>query len=315
MAYLHGLVAVEQQAVDDTVKSLRENFEQLAATKRKRDAATQELFTLREGVIELERKTGPTQELCRNIQKREGVMKENYAQMLKIEKEGNEKFRTECSTSTGGILDKIKIEEEDLEKKEKENTELRSKLDQFKSHLELRRSKMDNLKRTKDLEKQLDEARGAQRKYVLDQHALKANSLKQQLINSEEATHTYRQQIGLYTKKFEQFEDTLTRTQEVMQTFEERKALLNQMAAKVTAENDELAKRATQERVAVIKGADMGSAVEKAIAAHTGKIAQLQPQCRDLQTRLKELRQRKAAKEGASSGSSGAAAAPTDSSS
>lgn len=295
MDYIQQLLISEREAVAAETAALQLKFEEMISTRKKRDVSMVELYKLREELVEYGRKTGPTEELCRNIHKRVGIMEDNYGQMLQIEKDGNEKFRTECDNSTASLLEKIKIEEEELEKKEKENEDLRSKLEQFKSHLDLRKDKMINLKKTKQLEDQLATARSDQRKYLLDQQALKANSLNAQLLHSKETTHTYKEQIHLYNSKFKEFESTLAKTAEVMGTFDERKGILQQLLAKVKAENEELKQRATQEDVALIKGNDMTSNVEKEIAEKKLVLDNLAPECRDLQARRKELLQRKAA--------------------
>lgn len=179
-----------------------------------------------------------------------------------------------------------------------ENEELKSKLDQFSQHLQLRREKLRNEERAKDLQQRLEQARHAQIEYAKVQERLRAESYKSKIRHLEEAIATLQQQVAMYGGKFDEFEDTLNRSCTILEKVEEREKALEAMMVKLSQEHDALKHNATEADVGLIKAMEAKRQLEDDVAKVKQQAEKLERKCRRLLSKRQDLAKRQSAMAG-----------------
>jgi len=308
----------EHKIKDEVLKSLTANVAKFHTQKLKRDQMVADSFRLSESLKTLRPQVQDMGELCRNLQALDKEKADHHAKMLVAEQQKTTHIESECGTSLSSVTTKIDAEEADINAKAQENEELRVKLEQFKGHLELRREKLKNEQRTKELTDKLEAAKLAQKNYLEEQEKLKRDACKSKIVHTRETVLQLEQQLQLYDRKFEEFESTLTRTNEIMTQLAERELSLLTMVSKLRTDHAEWTGRASQAEVNLATVMEQKKKSEEELTELKASAVRTEKKVRKLQAKRKEVMNSSSAitsdmgaNSGSSVGSSNAAAAST----
>lgn len=129
-------------------------------------------------------------------------------------------------------------------------------------------------------------------KEVLGQEKRRCERSRSDINQIHNSTATLKEQIQLYSEKFLQFQDALTRSEAMFGQFEERVASLASTAEVLKTERDALKQETGTLDVQLLAEFDKKQALHtEAEKKRRGKEA-LATRCRELQTQRTELRQR-----------------------
>jgi hypothetical protein len=101
--------------------------------------------------------------------------------------------------------------------------------------------------------------------------------------------HQIKEQLKLFAAKFLEFEATLTKSDAVMNHFEEKQGILSGMLDSLRADHSELKKRAELEDVSLIAAVEKGRVTEGEMVGLRAVQEKLEKKCRKLQAGRKEL--------------------------
>jgi chromosome segregation ATPase len=288
---IKDLFSIEHNIKDELARALDSKLKTYQSRNHQCHQLNSDTLRLQETIGKLSPQLHDMTELCRKLQVLEKEKNEHNAKLLAAEVEKSGSIQRECGTSLSGVTTKIDAEEADLEAKAQENTELRTKLDQFHGHLELRREKIKNEARTRDLQKQLDAAQTAQRAFLLQQEQLRRDSVRSKVVHAQETVLQLESQLGMYDKKFAEFQDTLQRTGQVMAQLDEREAALQATVARLRTDNAEWKSRGANADVALIEALEGKEAAQRDVTALKADVAKAEKQCRQLQVRRQQQQQ------------------------
>eukprot|EP01031_Cornospumella_fuschlensis_P038100 gene38100-46295_t len=306
------LFLAEQQFSEALHKAISDKLNKVKAFRSERDGKAADMFRVREDLLRQDNRLRDVEELCRSLQKLCKEKDEQRVTMIQQEREKTQHLERECVQSIESVNKKIAEEEKDLELKALENEQLETKLEQFSQHLQLRREKMQNEAKAKELRAQLEGARKAQNDYNKAQDRLRRESIKSKVRHLEEAVHALQQQLSIYGGKFDEFDDTLNKSFSILKKVDERVDTLDTMVQKLSAENEFLKAQVSEADVSFIRAVETKKLLEGDLAGLQAMHEKLDRKVRKLLSKRQELA-KKVAVEGA--GSAGAAVSSTSSSS
>mmetsp|Transcript_16621 Transcript_16621/g.28134 ORF Transcript_16621/g.28134 Transcript_16621/m.28134 type:complete len:480 (+) Transcript_16621:32-1471(+) len=278
----------EQQKLANNASSMKKKITLYKSRKNDCDKLLADTYRMKDGITYYNSQLQDLTELCRKLQTLSKEKIESNSKLVNGEREKTAKIEKECSDSLNSVGEKIQAEETDIVSKEAENEDLRAKLEQFKSHLDLQREKLSNEARTKDLIAQLEEAKLAQKNYYAQQDMMRRDACRSKIIHSQETVHQLEQQLLVYNSKFGEFEETLSRSNDVLKELEGREGLLQEAVNKLQAENADWQSRAAQANVNLISAVDRQKKQELELKATQQQVQKAEKKCRQLQARRKD---------------------------
>ncbi|KAJ1406108.1 myosin-like coiled-coil protein-domain-containing protein [Ochromonadaceae sp. CCMP2298] len=304
---LEELFAAEERAMEASGQLAAKKALLYQSRMRDMDKAQADIFRLQEETRTESAQFKELEELCRNLQALSVEKLDSNQKLLTAETERTAEIDRECKASLSSVTIKIDAEEADIDKMEAENVDLLAKMEQFKAHLDLRREKLRNEKKTQGLMLKLEEAQLAQRNFHLEQEQLQRASCKSKIVHSKETILQLEKQLVMYSTKFGEFEDTLTRSAEVLLQLDERERSMTEIVSKLRADSLEWGQRAAQAQGNLITALEQQQGTEREIKGLQEALAKSEKNCRQLQARRKEalLREKKSAPAGGTSGTGG----------
>lgn len=254
---------------------------ELILLKRRCDQLAKEKDTL---CLELTKANTMKQKLeglCRELQKQNKVVMEDSKRITHEEHKKREDMTKKFQMTMREITTKM---EEQGDKQAKDNDMLREKLKNFAEQYEIREQHFLTQLKTKDLERQLLEAKLKQQMEIAAQEALKAQAYKEQITFLAKTESELRAQLSLYAEKFEQFQDTLTKSNDVFTTFKQEMERMTKTIKKSEKENSALRKKCEQTDYTLIELAEERNNYRKQVESLTQQKKQLEALCRALQT-------------------------------
>ncbi len=191
------LFLAEQQFSDTLQQSISEKLKKLRTTQSTQDKLIPEIFRFREDLMKQEKKLNDYEELCRNLQKLSKEKDDHRRMLIEHEKNKSKQLEQECLQSIETVTKKIEEEENDLLITSNENQDLQMKLDQFMIHLKIRKEKLKNEEKTKELYFRLKEAKKSQFFYFIEQEKLKLSSYQSNINHAKETIHHLQSQVSL----------------------------------------------------------------------------------------------------------------------
>jgi hypothetical protein len=308
-----ALFASEELALKASGQLSLKKASLLQSRKRDMDKANADIFRLQKETRLDSAAFKDLEELCRNLQAVSVEKQDSNTKLLRAEAERTAEIDRECQASLSGVTAKIDAEEADIDLKAAENVDLLSKMEQFKAHLDLRREKLRNEKKTQELMVKLEAAQSAQRNFHQEQEQLQRDSCKAKIVHSKETILQLEQQLAMYTQKFGEFEDTLSRSAEVLQQLDERERSMAEVVAKLRADSVEWGQRAAQAQANLITALGQQRSSEEQVKGLQADLIKAEKHCRKLQARRKEVlavQSRESKNAGTSGGSGGRGAIP-----
>eukprot|EP01038_Epipyxis_sp_PR26KG_P009043 gene9043-12192_t len=283
---LIGMRIEKNQVISELINAKINDLSKLKKEKENFDA---EYFRVQQGTMMNDIACQELQESCRKLQIKSKENQEGYANLLEQEQNKTYMLTKECNESIMSISNKVMNEENDINQKEEENKDLNEKLLRFNNHLTLRNEHIQHLKHTRDLEKQLTEARKAQLDYHENQRETRNNSYLSQIRHLEDTISQIKVQLHMFGSKFVEFEDTINKSSDVINQFDERLDILEKLSTKLNSDNVLLRDMAKQEDVKLINGLAEKNKLEDLLKSKKSQLEILEKKCRKLQKKRKEI--------------------------
>jgi alkylhydroperoxidase/carboxymuconolactone decarboxylase family protein YurZ len=279
----------EEQFSESLHASFQSKIKKLTAFQSERDGYASEIYRIREVMMRVESRINDLEELCRNLQKLAKEKDEQRKHLIELERSKSEHLESECLQSINAVTKKIEQEEEELTQKEMENSNLKLRLEEFMHHISLQKERRQNELRAVELQKRLTEAKQAQELYLQEQEKMKKMAMKQRKKQLEETVTMLRKQLATYAEKFEEFEETLDRSTEVLEKIDERETHLLTILQKLTQEATTLKGKAQETDVAVIMNLESKRSLEQDLLGQKQIYEKLEKKCRKLLMKRQEL--------------------------
>ncbi|KAM4865822.1 beta-taxilin [Thomomys bottae] len=170
--------------------------------------------------------------LCRELQRHNKTLKEETLQRAREEEEKRKEITSHFQTTLTDIQAQIEQQSERNMKLCQENTELAEKLKSVIDQYELREEHLDKIFKHRELQQKLVDAKLEQAQELMKEAEERHNREKEYLLNQaaewklqakvlKEQETVLQAQLTLYSGRFEEFQNTLTKSNEVFATFKQ----------------------------------------------------------------------------------------------
>ncbi|XP_064491371.1 alpha-taxilin isoform X1 [Pseudopipra pipra] len=251
--------------------------------------------------------------LCRELQRHNRTLKEEGVQRAREEEEKRKEVTSHFQVTLNDIQLQMEQHNERNSKLRQENMELAERLKKLIEQYELREEHIDKVFKHKELQQQLVDAKLQQAQEMLkeaeERHQREKDFLLKEAVESQrmcelmkqQETHL-KQQLALYTEKFEEFQNTLSKSSEVFTTFKQEMEKMTKKIKKLEKETTMYRSRWESSNKALLEMAEEKTLRDKELEGLQVKIQRLEKLCRALQTERNDLN-----KKGLRSPKSGAA--------
>ncbi|KAG8588066.1 hypothetical protein GDO81_005865 [Engystomops pustulosus] len=238
--------------------------------------------------------------LCRELQRHNRSLKEEGVQRAREEEEKRREVTSHFQLTLNDIQTQIEQHNEQNTKLRQENGELADRLKKLIEQYELREEHIDKVFKHKDLQQQLVDAKLQQAQEMLkeveERHQREKDFLLKEAVESQrmcelmkqQETHL-KQQLALYTEKFEEFQNTLSKSNEVFTTFKQEMEKMTKKIKKLEKETSMYRSRWESSNKALLVMAEEKTVRDKEQEALQAKILKLEKLCRALQTERNDL--------------------------
>lgn len=285
-------LAAEQKSTESKLEEIDNKHNKM---KRERDHLQAEYNKLMIAKAKLE-------SLCRELQKHNKQIKEETQRRAEEEdrkrKELSQKFQATISDITAQMADNHKRNQQ----LKQDNNDLAQKLKGLVEQYEVREQHIEKVLKTKQLELQLCEAKLQQQNIIsqeeMESHLREKHTLLEESLaykrKCEELLRTeaeLRAQLALYTEKFEEFQTTLTKSNEVFATFKKDMDTMTKTIRKLEKESNMWKGRWENTNHSLLQMVEERTQNQQTISSQKTKIEKLERLCRALQVERKTLRQ------------------------
>ncbi|KAM9320113.1 alpha-taxilin [Gastrophryne carolinensis] len=238
--------------------------------------------------------------LCRELQRHNRTLKAKGVQRAREEEEKRKEVTSHFQMTLNDIQSQMEQHNERNTKLRQENVELADRLKKLIEQYELREEHIDKVFKHKDLQQQLVDAKLQQAQEMLkeveERHQREKDFLLKEAVESQrmcelmkqQETHL-KQQLALYTEKFEEFQSTLSKSNEVFTTFKQEMEKMTKKIKKLEKETTMYRSRWESSNKALLVMAEEKTVRDKEQEALQTKIQRLEKLCRALQTERNDL--------------------------
>mmetsp|Transcript_14421 Transcript_14421/g.34149 ORF Transcript_14421/g.34149 Transcript_14421/m.34149 type:complete len:294 (-) Transcript_14421:133-1014(-) len=223
--------------------------------------------------------------LCRELQKQNKQVAEESRQVAEAEQQKRQEMSDKFGETVKDITKRLDEHSAERTKQLEENEDLRNKLKSLLEQFDVQQSHWEKQLHAKDLEVQLAEAKLKQQQEACGALEAKAQHFAQQIEVMKQTEDGLRQQLDTYGTKFQEFQETLTQSNEVfgkMKSDSEKQAkLVRSLTKKLKAsesERSELRARQEQATAALIQRHEDYQKLERQKTALEGLCRRLQEQ-------------------------------------
>lgn len=259
--------------------------------------------------------------LCRELQRQCKVVKEECVQRIREEEEKRKEVSGKFQTTLNEISTLMQENNQKNSLLHEENLELAQKLKTLVEQYEFREQHIDKIIKHKELELQLSEAKLAKANMMMSEEKEKYLREKQKLLEdlteyqrrcTEMATNEVqlRAQLNMYTDKYSEFQDTLTKSNQVFTSFKGEMEKMSKKIKKLEKETGSWKTRWENSNHALLEMAEDKQKHDLELLNSQKKIAQLEKLCRAMQVERTAL-QLQLKMEKAQCGSSSSQDSPT----
>uniref|UniRef100_V9KPW9 Gamma-taxilin n=1 Tax=Callorhinchus milii TaxID=7868 RepID=V9KPW9_CALMI len=238
--------------------------------------------------------------LCRELQRHNKTLKEENVQRAREEEERRKEVTAHFQMTLNEIqaqmdqhnMHNTKLRQENIElaeqlKKLIEQYELREEhIDKVFKHKELQQQLVDvKLQRTTEIMKEVDEEHHREREFLLKE----ATELRHKCEFMKQQEIQLKQQLSLYMDKFEEFQSTLAKSNEVFTTFRQEMEKMTKKIKKLEKETTVWRTKWENNNKALLQMAEEKTVRDKEYKGLQVKLERLEKLCRALQTERNEL--------------------------
>uniref|UniRef100_T2MGG6 Alpha-taxilin n=1 Tax=Hydra vulgaris TaxID=6087 RepID=T2MGG6_HYDVU len=243
---------------------------------------------------------GKLESLCRELQKHNKQIKEETQRRAEEEerkrKELSQKFQSTISDITSQMADNHKRNQQ----LKQDNNDLAQKLKGLVEQYEVREQHIEKVLKAKQLELQLCEAKLQQQNLVvqeeMESHLKEKHSVLEESLNYKKKCEELlqqeaelRAQLSLYTEKFEEFQSTLTKSNEVFATFKKDMDTMTKTIRKLEKESNMWRSRWENTNHSLLQMVEERTQNHTTITKMKSKMEKLEKLCRALQSERKTL--------------------------
>ncbi|KAG8506804.1 Alpha-taxilin [Galemys pyrenaicus] len=323
----HTLPALERlQAARPRLEEHRNSQKQMKLLQKKQSQLVQEKDHLRGEHSKAVLARSKLESLCRELQRHNRSLKvaalspcrghsgfcdfldfhfslEEGVQRAREEEEKRKEVTSHFQVTLNDIQLQMEQHNERNSKLRQENMELAERLKKLIEQYELREEHIDKVFKHKDLQQQLVDAKLQQAQEMLkeaeERHQREKDFLLKEAVESQrmcelmkqQETHL-KQQLALYTEKFEEFQNTLSKSSEVFTTFKQEMEKMTKKIKKLEKETTMYRSRWESSNKALLEMAEEKTLRDKELEGLQVKIQRLEKLCRALQTERNDLNKR-----------------------
>ncbi|XP_051520106.1 alpha-taxilin-like isoform X2 [Myxocyprinus asiaticus] len=238
--------------------------------------------------------------LCRELQRHNRTLKEDGVQRARLEEEKRKEVTSHFQVTLNDIQAQMEQHNERNANLRQENMELADKLKKLIEQYELREEHIDKVFKHKDLQQQLVDAKLLQAQVLHkdseDRHQKEKEFLLKEVAESQRMYELMKQQevhlkqqLSLYTEKFEEFQNTLSKSNEVFTTFKQEMEKMTKKIKKLEKETTMYRSRWESSNKALLEMAEEKTLRDKEFESLQVKVQRLEKLCRALQIERNEL--------------------------
>merc|ERR1712136_461873 len=240
------------------------------------------------------------EELCRELQRQNKVVKEESMLRIKEEEERRKEVATKFQTTLSEVSSLLQQNNEKNNKLREENSEMAAKLQMLCDQYTLREQHLDKLGKQYDIERQLNEARLAKARMEAAEDKEKMLREKQNLLlelteyqkksqAQQQEEVALRQQLSMYTDKYDDFQKALTSSNRTFVGFKDQMDAMTKKLKKLEKETATWKSRWEKRNATLLDMATEKKRRDADLLAVTKQLAQLEKLCRALQTERTSL--------------------------
>ncbi|RXN20291.1 alpha-taxilin-like protein [Labeo rohita] len=273
---------------------------QMRALQKKQTQLIQEKDHLRNEHSKAILARSKLESLCRELQRHNRTLKEDGVQRARLEEEKRKEVTSHFQVTLNDIQAQMEQHNERNANLRQENMELADKLKKLIEQYELREEHIDKVFKQKDLQQQLVDAKLHQAQGLLkdseDRHQKEKDFLLKEAAESQRMYELMKQQevhlkqqLSLYTEKFEEFQNTLSKSNEVFTTFKQEMEKMTKKIKKLEKETTMYRSRWESSNKALLEMAEEKTLRDKDFESLQVKVQRLEKLCRALQIERNEL--------------------------
>ncbi|CAD5125033.1 DgyrCDS13273 [Dimorphilus gyrociliatus] len=239
---------------------------------------------------------GQLEGLCRELQRRCKEAKEETLHEVRSEEEKRKKIVDTFQTTINEIQGQINGHQETNIKLREENIKLAEQLKSLINQYEEREKHIEEILKHRELEKQLSDAKNAQILLQLAQEQENKRKILEELENNlrrialmEEHEKQLKAQIKMYTEKYEEFQGTLTNSNEVLKAFKAEMDAMTKRMRKMEKDAVSWKTRWENSNKTLIQMAEEKTRQDKEALLSQSRINKLESLCRALQAERYKL--------------------------
>ncbi|CAM6102360.1 unnamed protein product [Calypogeia fissa] len=225
--------------------------------------------------------------LCRELQRQNKMFLDDSKRVAAEEEKKRLELSVKFHETVKDISAKLEEQGEDRLRQLEENELMREKLNHFTQQFDIREQQFAHQLRTKTLEHQLLEVKLKQQQDISMQAETKSRLYTEQIAQLLKTEQDLRSQLALYGDKFEQFQDTLTKSNEVFATFKIELEKMSKTVKKLEKENASLKKKCEKSDVSIIELLEERDVLKKLLSTTKNQKEKLEALCRSLQAERK----------------------------
>ncbi|TSK28230.1 Alpha-taxilin [Bagarius yarrelli] len=278
----------------------RNSQKQMRALQKKQAQLIQEKDHLRNEHSKAILARSKLESLCRELQRHNRTLKEDGVQRARQEEEKRKEVTSHFQLTLNDIQAQMEQHNERNANLRQENMELAEKLKKLIEQYELREEHIEKVFKHKDLQQQLVDAKLHQAQALLkdseDRHQKEKEFLLKEAVEAQRMYELMKQQevhlkqqLSLYTEKFEEFQNTLSKSNEVFTTFKQEMEKMTKKIKKLEKETTMYRSRWESSNKALLEMAEEKTLRDKELESLQVKVQRLEKLCRALQIERNEL--------------------------
>ncbi|CAL8295496.1 unnamed protein product [Merluccius merluccius] len=284
----------------ELLEEQRNAQKQMRALQRKQGQLLQEKELLRSEHSKAVLARGKLESLCRELQRHNRTLKEEGVQRTRLEEEKRKEVTSHFQVTLQDIQSQMEQHNERNASLRQENTVLADKLNKLYQQYKLREEHIDKVVKHKDLQQQLVDAKLHQAHELLKQseerHDREKDFLLKEAVESQRMCELMKQQevhlkqqLSLYTEKFEEFQNILAKSNEVFTTFKQEMEKMTKKIKKLEKETTMYRSRWESSNKALLEMAEEKTVRDRDFEALQGKVQRLEKLRRALKVERNEL--------------------------
>ncbi|XP_071230811.1 alpha-taxilin-like [Salvelinus alpinus] len=284
----------------ELLEEQRNNQKQMRVLQKKQSQLVQETDHLRNEHSKAILARSKLESLCRELQRHNRTLKDDGMQRARVEEEKRKEVTSHFQVTLNDIQAQMEQHNERNASLRLENSELAEKLKKLIQQYELREEHIDKVFKHKELQQQLVDAKLHQAQGLLveseDRHHREKDFLLKEAAESQSMCELMKQQevhlkqqLSLYTEKFEEFQTTLSKSNEVFTTFKQEMEKMTKKIKKLEKETTMYRSRWESSNKALLNMAEEKTVQEREFEGLQGKVGRLEKLCRALQNERNEL--------------------------